>query len=766
MSKKQDRRRRARRRQHQEVRTDHCRARRQEIRDALHTVRTAIEGLATAAADDALAPVDVADRCAACMDDELVAALLTTPELGAEQGQALARALAPVRAQALGYELAARSAADPRLAWFTAGLLEGVGALDDAVGVAAAGLDALDRAETPRGERDADRRAAADAACLLAELYLGAGRIGDALALLDRRCAGAPDHLDLQAMRAHAFARATTMRRPGDHPPGPGTTASFAHFTDGSLLTQLRQGMERFIAADPDLAAWHADAVSSWTEVVRERGGLGPFDQLRVEAPGMAAEWAWLSDPDPTERPDLPDSPDLADSADLADSPDLADSASLLGRFADDPATPPPLAAAARDWLRYVHYGLWLWDGPGPLTDRTADPTAEPTSEPAADPISQSAPGAWLTDIVTRRTVFAALPPDHHGLARWSILMGPLGPVDGVWHSGASLVVLDPAAGDRVAEAVLEMTDDVVRALATERGLRLPPPRPTHRGAPPPHGVLSDLLDPMDDAEADITAKVLGSALGDLLGLVEAINRTGPTLTNTDGDPLELMRARFVAADPAGVRRKLLAGTDFEGDDDDRMGPMEIAPPLRWLGRIMTVEEAANAAAQFRVEAAKAGLGPVPEPEGPRRWLRGEIHFEVGTIRVEVNSRRRLDAITAALQLAGAVGEPTVDRIVDPAMDLPIAGGRVRGGRAGDPEVEATWRQHWLDTPLPALDGSTPRRAATSDQHRPLLEALLRQFEHDADLTALDGHRPLDVAWLRTQLHMEDGVRTVDPPPR
>jgi len=102
MSKKQDRRRRARRRQHQEVRTDHRRARRQQVRDALHTVQTALEGLAAAAADDALAPVDVADRCAACMDDELVAALLTTPELGAEQGQALARALAPVRAQALG----------------------------------------------------------------------------------------------------------------------------------------------------------------------------------------------------------------------------------------------------------------------------------------------------------------------------------------------------------------------------------------------------------------------------------------------------------------------------------------------------------------------------------------------------------------------------------------------------------------------------------------------------------------------------------------
>ena len=49
--------------------------------------------------------------------------------------------------------------------------------------------------------------------------------------------------------------------------------------------------------------------------------------------------------------------------------------------------------------------------------------------------------------------------------------------------------------------------------------------------------------------------------------------------------------------------------------------------------------------------------------------------------------------------------------------------------------------------------GRTPRQAARG-QERPYLEALLRQFEYEADLLVADGMTGVDTAWLREQLDM------------
>jgi hypothetical protein len=57
----------------------------------------------------------------------------------------------------------------------------------------------------------------------------------------------------------------------------------------------------------------------------------------------------------------------------------------------------------------------------------------------------------------------------------------------------------------------------------------------------------------------------------------------------------------------------------------------------------------------------------------------------------------------------------------------------------------------WLDEKVPALSGRTPRQAARG-RERPYLEAMLRQFEYEADLLAVDGKTGIDTAWLREQL--------------
>jgi hypothetical protein len=55
------------------------------------------------------------------------------------------------------------------------------------------------------------------------------------------------------------------------------------------------------------------------------------------------------------------------------------------------------------------------------------------------------------------------------------------------------------------------------------------------------------------------------------------------------------------------------------------------------------------------------------------------------------------------------------------------------------------------------LLGRTPRQAARG-RERPYLEAILRQFEYEADLLAGDDKTGGDTAWLREQLDMPSGL--------
>jgi len=71
--------------------------------------------------------------------------------------------------------------------------------------------------------------------------------------------------------------------------------------------------------------------------------------------------------------------------------------------------------------------------------------------------------------------------------------------------------------------------------------------------------------------------------------------------------------------------------------------------------------------------------------------------------------------------------------------------------------LAASDARRWLDEPLPALRGRTPRRAAASwSAGRAVLETLLRQFEYEAGLPA-HGKPVIDTAWLRRELDMDEG---------
>lgn len=67
------------------------------------------------------------------------------------------------------------------------------------------------------------------------------------------------------------------------------------------------------------------------------------------------------------------------------------------------------------------------------------------------------------------------------------------------------------------------------------------------------------------------------------------------------------------------------------------------------------------------------------------------------------------------------------------------------------------WEKFWLDEMVPALLGRTPRQAARG-RERPYLEAMLRQFEYEADLLAVEGKTGIDTAWLREQLDLPSNL--------
>ncbi|MHB1930289.1 MAG: hypothetical protein ACYCUG_12875, partial [Acidimicrobiales bacterium] len=583
------------------------------------------------------------------------------------------------------------------------------------------------------------------------------GGLAAALELVDAECARDPADAELQGLRARLLARVANLsglrgeqaRQTEERFSWPlplpeqlsAALPALDRLADRTGMVELRRAVSAFVAADDRLAADAAAGVERYLADAREAAGLGPRDELgdgvtlRLDAGAdgkgtspasesrsallaMATEWVWLGGREEEEEDEGP---------------------SILELFAADPATPPAQAEAARAWQRHVRYGLW-----------------QPQLGPPGDRLP--GPGTWATDLVTRRVAYLAIPPRQiDGLPRWSVLAGAVVPIGGVWRTVTAMVVLDPRLANRVTDSLVDVTAELLRFLAREAGLRPPKPRRPDRDGPAPHGVLAELADAMDDAEADLTAKVVGASLPNIIGLVQHSSRELPSMTNTDGDPVELLEAVFPAGDSAGLRRRLLADPDFEGVDEDAVAG-EVAPPLRWLGRPMTPDEAAGFFAQAQAELRRRGLEPLPAPDGPHRWLRGLVRFQPGAVRVEVNSRRRLAAVTAKLRAAGA-GEPAVSLAVDPALDLPSSVGRGAGGRApGDREAEDAWRMHWLDERVPALGGTTPRSAAKDPRRRVLLESLLREFEHDADLAAAAGEVPLDVDRLRADLDMADGV--------
>lgn len=181
-----------------------------------------------------------------------------------------------------------------------------------------------------------------------------------------------------------------------------------------------------------------------------------------------------------------------------------------------------------------------------------------------------------------------------------------------------------------------------------------------------------------------------------------------PQLQNTEGEPLALHEVELHVADPA----RLAAHLDRElgvDDDDDPAGSRS------WHATV----------------------------DGGRDQLRAVVHLAGDTVQVEVNSDARFERIMATLRGAGTAlttmthQRRTAAEMAELAERFPdlLGPGPSRADLESHPEVAAAiadlmrrYEDEWLDQPVPALNGLTPRAAVADPTRRGDVVRLLRSW--------------------------------------
>jgi hypothetical protein len=554
----------------------------------------------------------------------------------------------------------------------------------------------------------------------LAAHLLEVGRVAEALAIVEEVLLDTPDDEDAHGVAADALALAhrricVPTDDDDDEAPDecpcwsgrawpdccrPAEERALERFHDRSPLYSLRTAMLRFTATEPVTGALVAEDVARWLE---SAGAESCVESEREGLVRMATEHAWIVGDDEDSEEDASAPLDL-------DAP--------LALLAADAATSPGDAVAARRWLSHCQYGLW----------QVGDAT--------------SAPGVWLTDILTGLRRYVAIPPEQlQQTSRWTVLLGALVPIDGTWRTASAVLPLRPGEADAVAELAEEMTYSVVSAMSGRRLER----GSSRQQRPEPFGVLVARTEPAPPEVADLMGKVIGGGLPQLVAMVHEMRDAAPRLTNTDGDPLCLVKATVRVSDAEATADRLAAHPDIELEDGT----------LVWWGRELDDLERATSLAELRAQLrARGEQVELAEPDGLRRWLRGRIQRRDHAFEVDVNSKERFERFLEMLRDMGE--EPSVSEklVIDPAQDMP----QLRSGSlipfAASEEANAAWLTHWPDQKLPALGGRTPRHASRRISDQPRLEALLRELEHDADVLAQRGLPAPDVGRLRVELQL------------
>jgi hypothetical protein len=204
-----------------------------------------------------------------------------------------------------------------------------------------------------------------------------------------------------------------------------------------------------------------------------------------------------------------------------------------------------------------------------------------------------------------------------------------------------------------------------------------------------------------------------------LLWFDEVLSEPRPELRTPEGDLYMSSTVEFHLARADEALALLLEHDDFEPGPPRAVAWVEPAPtPTRLLGEV------------------EAGDGTlVLRTMSKERAVRGRARLEavLGPLRLRRETHEAPD-----LRPGGEADGPGHDATGDGAAPLDL------------PEVVALLAQHdreWVDQPVPALDGATPRAAAKNRRLRPRVVDLLIGAENAAARLTLHG-TPRDVSWM------------------
>lgn len=219
-----------------------------------------------------------------------------------------------------------------------------------------------------------------------------------------------------------------------------------------------------------------------------------------------------------------------------------------------------------------------------------------------------------------------------------------------------------------------------------------------------------------------------------------------PQLCNTDGEAMVVSRLTFDVVDEAAVRAALAAAPGLAVQGGSRWG---------WSGKnhrgeevslgTLVLTEGALALEVNSVERAERGRRLVESLAGEAVRHRSTTHEDMAhKVREELRQGKAGRAPSSREQEEGAIPRELAEELV---LDH-----------------YAKHYRAWVDEPVPALDGLTPRSAARSPGLRARLVELLHDLQRMYQHALRSGQPAYDASWMWSELELEEGASPAHPP--
>jgi PAS domain-containing protein len=332
--------------------------------------------------------------------------------------------------------------------------------------------------------------------------------------------------------------------------------------------------------------------------------------------------------------------------------------------------------------------------------------------------------GFWAEDIFSGAEIFISDVRLSHQARKWGLITTRVTKVLDEWQCSGAARLEPPTAKEDILDFVKE-------------GFRLIKKLE-------PHLELKDFL------------RVAGVALHQRFLTNQVQPKQLPKVLTSSGEELTFHEAAYDLTDLPQAAVRLESFEDFGENDreEDKNGQL-LSISFSWLEKGWSARKAKKIRRRSgaHIPLPKSG----PGQEGSR--ILGNVILEQDQLILEVQGeqrfalgKRRLETALAGLiqhrqDTARTLEEMWDDRPSDETMDDHESEISPKVNQAIIKDYLDEHYRQWLDTPLPALNGKSPRNAVKTSQGRRRVEDLLRELEYHHE-----NIREYDISWIRKEL--------------